>query len=213
MSEQLIRPLRDQLVRIESALCDTRPKQAVGEMVVHAIKLADAAMESAGFPDGGKSEAVAWNALTDEDRKAAFESLPDMLEGFLKKWGWLNFAKEIERRCMEKNAAPQAECAPREALTDAARDVLGERRRQVTAEGWTAEHDDQYLGRELAGSAACYCLGALGLNYEAFENFWPWDEKWWKPTNARRDLVKAAALILAEIERLDRAAITAKERP
>lgn len=28
--------------------------------------------------------------------------------------------------------------------------------------------------------------------------------EWWKPTNRRRDLVKAAALILAEIERLDR---------
>lgn len=28
----------------------------------------------------------------------------------------------------------------------------------------------------------------------------------WKPTTSRRDLVKAAALILAEIERLDRAA-------
>jgi len=35
---------------------------------------------------------------------------------------------------------------------------------------------------------------------------WPWAEKWWKPKNERRDLVKAAALILAEIERLDRAA-------
>ncbi|HHW2459226.1 TPA: AAA family ATPase [Pseudomonas aeruginosa] len=35
---------------------------------------------------------------------------------------------------------------------------------------------------------------------------WPWDEQWWKPTSARRDLVKACALALAEIERLDRAA-------
>lgn len=48
-----------------------------------------------------------WNPLTDEDRQAAFESLPDMLEGFLKKWGWLHFAKEIERRCMEKNAGQE----------------------------------------------------------------------------------------------------------
>jgi hypothetical protein len=31
-------------------------------------------------------------------------------------------------------------------------------------------------------------------------------DEWWKPTNRRRDLVKAGALILAEIERLDRAA-------
>ncbi|USI81344.1 hypothetical protein [Pseudomonas aeruginosa] len=37
---------------------------------------------------------------------------------------------------------------------------------------------------------------------------WPWDEQWWKPSTARRDLVKACALALAEIERLDRAAAT-----
>jgi hypothetical protein len=90
-------------------------------------------------------------------------------------------------------------------LGDAARDIITERQRQMSVEGWTPEHDDAYLGGDLAGAAACYCLGALGLPYEAFENFWPWDEKWWKPTNHRRDLIKAAALILAEIERIDRA--------
>ena len=53
-------------------------------------------------------EPVAWRPLTDEDRRSAIEAMPDWLGGFLKKWGWLNFAKEIERRCMEKNkAAPQ----------------------------------------------------------------------------------------------------------
>lgn len=51
-------------------------------------------------PQAGEVE---WIALTDEDREAAFRSMPDMLEGFLKTWGWLHFAKEIERRCMEKN--------------------------------------------------------------------------------------------------------------
>lgn len=34
---------------------------------------------------------------------------------------------------------------------------------------------------------------------------WPWNGRWWKPTNRRRDLIKAGALIVAEIERLDRA--------
>ena len=34
---------------------------------------------------------------------------------------------------------------------------------------------------------------------------WPWLSSWWKPSTNRRDLVKAGALILAEIERLDRA--------
>ncbi|KAB2676748.1 hypothetical protein F9K85_09640 [Brucella tritici] len=35
---------------------------------------------------------------------------------------------------------------------------------------------------------------------------WPWNAEWWKPSDRRRNLVKAAALILAEIERLDREA-------
>ena len=35
---------------------------------------------------------------------------------------------------------------------------------------------------------------------------WPhtWDASWWKPKDRRRDLVRAGALIIAEIERLDR---------
>ena len=44
-----------------------------------------------------------WVGLTDEDRQAAFESLPDMLDGFLKKWGWLHFSKAIEAKLKEKN--------------------------------------------------------------------------------------------------------------
>lgn len=44
-----------------------------------------------------------WIELTDEDRTRAFESLPDMLDGFLKTWGWLHFAKAIEDICREKN--------------------------------------------------------------------------------------------------------------
>lgn len=33
---------------------------------------------------------------------------------------------------------------------------------------------------------------------------WPWDDVWWKPKDPRTNLVKAGALILAEIERMDR---------
>jgi hypothetical protein len=46
---------------------------------------------------------ASWIYLTDEDRNRAFESLPDGLEGFLKKWGWLHFAKSIESACKDKN--------------------------------------------------------------------------------------------------------------
>lgn len=84
-------------------------------------------------------------------------------------------------------------------------DVAAERRRQIEAEGWTPEHDDEHGAGEMAAAAACYALNAAGCGCEVARN-WPWDRSWWKPSTARRDLVKAAALILAEIERLDRMA-------
>lgn len=60
-------------------------------------------------------------------------------------------------------------------------DIAAERCRQTEVEGWTPDHDDQHVGGELARAAACYALGTSNL-------------------------VRAGALIVAEIERLDRAA-------
>lgn len=57
-----------------------------------------------------------WVSLTDADRERAFNSLPDMLDGFLKKWGWLHFAQAIEDICREKNLATQPQ-APQGAVT------------------------------------------------------------------------------------------------
>lgn len=97
----------------------------------------------------------------------------------------------------------------------AARDVLAERRRQIEAEGWDHYHDDANERAELAQAAACYALSGTPADEAVFihgrwedprDLFWPhgWSREWWKPTNRRRDLVKAGALILAEIERIDR---------
>lgn len=98
--------------------------------------------------------------------------------------------------------------------TQAARDVLAERRRQVEKEGWTPEHDDEHTDGELALAAACYAIHpSLGDHRvspdgtrDSFRvpNLWPWAPGFWKPQMRRKDLVRAAALILAEIERLDR---------
>ena len=90
-------------------------------------------------------------------------------------------------------------------VTAAAADVLAERLRQVTAEGWTAERDDGYQNSELADAAACYAIHAHNQGFSTPAH-WPWSQDWWKQRSPRRDLVKAGALILAEIERLDRAA-------
>ena len=96
-----------------------------------------------------------------------------------------------------------------EATTQAARDVLAERRRQVEAESWTPSHDDTHINAEMAIAAACYALSASGWERAAIWEIWPksWGVNWFKPIDRRRDLVKAGALILAEIERLDRAAL------
>lgn len=89
------------------------------------------------------------------------------------------------------------------AFNPALLDVISERQRQRAVEGWTSEHDDAYQNSELADAAACYAINAhnQGLSTPAH---WPWAPDWWKQSGPRRDLVKAGALILAEIERIDR---------
>lgn len=65
----------------------------------------------------------------------------------------------------------------------------------------------------MAKAAACYALqSAAPGNHGDYLRFWPWDSSWWRPKDARRDLVRAAALLLAEIERLDRAAAAGSEK-
>lgn len=91
--------------------------------------------------------------------------------------------------------------------TAAAHDVLAERLRQVSVEGWTSEHDDEYQHGSLASAAGCYAMYTLAYPAGDPHPNWPWDKAWWKPSDdRRRNLVKAGALILAEIERIDRAA-------
>ena len=96
--------------------------------------------------------------------------------------------------------------------------IAAERRRQIEAEGWTTEHDDTHTRGEMAAAAGVYALAAASQNDYRFVligspvndclagamELWPWEKSWFKPTDRRRDLVKAGALIAAEIDRLDR---------
>lgn len=91
------------------------------------------------------------------------------------------------------------------AFNPAILDVIAERQRQQSVEGWTPEHDDEHMHCEMAVAAACYIM-ADDDPRAGVPELWPWPEEWWKPTTIRRDLVKAGALVLAEIERIDRAA-------
>lgn len=93
------------------------------------------------------------------------------------------------------------------AFNPAILDVIAERQRQQSVEGWMPEHDDEHCNGELAMAAVCYINETETVNRNGGKPWgWPWDASWWKPNARRRNLVKAGALILAEIERIDRAA-------
>ena len=117
-------------------------------------------------------------------------------------------------------------------MSQAIKHIVAERERQISAEGWTPEHDDEHDDYSLGLAAAAYAGGVdcgskvvgytddvsggrgetpiWGVRNKRVPIPWPasWDARWWKPTgDRRRDLVKAGALIVAEIERLDRAAL------
>lgn len=111
-------------------------------------------------------------------------------------------------------------------MTSVIEEISAERERQIHREGWTPDHDDEHAGGTLAKAASCYALCAgVGLavtdGAETHYKFpvegyrlcgvpqppWPWADEWWKPKDPRRDLVRAAALIVAEIERIDRKAV------
>ena len=102
---------------------------------------------------------------------------------------------------MPKQASPTTPATAVDELSRAALDVLAERRRQVEIEGWTPEHDDRHDDGSLACAASCYASAAAGL--ADAERDWPWDGGF-KPATPYDMLVKAGALVLAELERIDR---------
>ncbi len=143
-------------------------------------------------------------AQLEQERDAALANADALAVQVLKLGGTISFA---HHRTDQAGQVPQAWL-----------DVQAERRRQVEAEGWTPEHDDAHSHGEMARAAACYALAGSSAPNDGTAALlvslaWPWDEQWWKPSTARRDLVKACALALAEIERLDRACISQSPQP
>lgn len=95
--------------------------------------------------------------------------------------------------------------------------IAAERERQLQAEGFTRDSDRQYQRGELAKAATAYVqLAAMDLaaggtrDHIAWHGpaaVWPWAPEWWKPVDARRDLVRAGALIAAQIDLIDSQAV------
>lgn len=95
--------------------------------------------------------------------------------------------------------------------------IAAERSRQVLCEGFTPEHDDTHNGGQLSWAASAYAsVGSAVIRGATAEEFpldmmlcegdWPgcegWDS-WWKPSDDPiKNLVKAGALLAAEIDRL-----------
>jgi hypothetical protein len=103
-------------------------------------------------------------------------------------------------------------------------EIAAERERQIKKERFSESHDDGHFDHSLAAAAAAYAwLASLHdddraeqIRRQPFDEpgifavihaLWPksWGDKWFKPKTKRRDLIRSAALIVAEIERLDRA--------
>lgn len=95
-------------------------------------------------------------------------------------------------------------------MTTVIEEIAAERQRQRDEEGWDDAHDDEHTDGSLATAAACYALSGAGISDGMLARIraavWRWASKWWKPKSKRRDLIRAAALLVAEIERLDRKA-------
>ena len=94
--------------------------------------------------------------------------------------------------------------------------IAAERQRQINEEGWTPDHDDEHTECQLLDAAICYAgmAGSLVMDPDngkearvGLVEAWPWSPDWWKPSDDPiRNLVKAGALIAAEIDRLQRKA-------
>jgi hypothetical protein len=95
---------------------------------------------------------------------------------------------------------------------DGIEQIIQERARQKSVEGFLNEHDDKHTGNELSAAAASYtiaCIDELLPKLPPGAKLpppptWPFSKKDWKPADKIRNLVKAGALIAAEIDRLQR---------
>lgn len=86
--------------------------------------------------------------------------------------------------------------------------IAAERERQVKVEGWTPAWDTQHVHGEMAAAAASYLTGDRA--------HWPagyWDIEWYKPKDQLSNLVRAGALIAAEIDRLLAGGLQGKGEP
>lgn len=82
--------------------------------------------------------------------------------------------------------------------------IAAEHQRQIDVEGYTEEHDDGHNGGEMAISAAAYALQHTRFKHTGKDIGIDGSCCPLKPKGPIRDLVRAGALIAAEIDRIQR---------
>lgn len=99
-----------------------------------------------------------------------------------------------------------------EKQADGAELIRAERERQILSEGFSPEHDREWQDGELPNAAIAYLMAdkvdedhyAKNRHYlgSTALTWWPWELRWWKPRSRLENLVRAGALIAAEIDRI-----------
>ncbi|MDT3556322.1 hypothetical protein ROV95_09315 [Stenotrophomonas maltophilia group sp. msm1] len=159
---------------------------------------------------------VSDRAITDEDGSGEVYAAPPaqavdtwpVIERVAKNWDGCSIGAAIRAEA-EKVIGQPAQAVD---LGTGVKAIAAERERQLQAEGFTRDGDQQYRRGELAKAATAYVqLAAMDLEagtrrhiaWHSPAAVWPWAPEWWKPVDARRDLVRAGALIAAQIDLID----------
>ena len=83
--------------------------------------------------------------------------------------------------------------------------VVAEVFRQREVEGYSAQHDDDLKLGDLAAAGGCYAIASSWDDCEDIPPcYWPWTLYAWNPRDFRRNLVRSAALVIAEGNKFDR---------
>lgn len=144
------------------------------------------------------------------------------LVGEVVQWGAANKAgvyRKVDFRWHNFNVAPGTKlyALPEEAQSaaDIIQKAVCERMRQLKALGWTTEHDDEHVSEELAGLAAFYALPEAARYWDATSTGYGkrlgdaiLPQGWFADScDRRQELTKAIALLVAEVQRMDRAGV------
>ena len=145
--------------------------------------------------------------------------------------GWLDDTDGHPHECHDCNGEGICAAPPAQPTTGSEM-ISAERHRQIEREGWSADHDDEHKCSELALAAICYaafaasepiyrrtCYEHAGRMAYSFVDPWPFDAEYDKRDPIDGDekeqhdiscLVKAGALLAAEIDRRKRSIANGK---